>query len=277
MTDFGDNSFLKVETGTIDQAMQAETMDRLHNGQLDAVLIDGLFSKDECARIVTTLEANVSGFEKTDFPGPFQSFFYGRNLNLDAPDLTDYFAAARRFETALCAFSDHVGVDVQGRIASTLSGLDHGRPFVPAPGPSGESHFFTTFRGHHPGGYIPAHFDNEQSLRPSYVHVDACTRGSILSFVVTLAEAESGGVIELFDLCSDQAAGRIRNDDNALSRPDLGALRSQRLHVPAGGIAIVNSGRRLHRVVPVGGSRIRWTICSFMARSRDGNRTFCWG
>ena len=43
-----------------------------------------------------------------------------------------------------------------------------------------------------------------------------------------------------------------------------------------GEMMIFNSGRYLHHVTPVIGPRSRWTACSFMAQSRDGD-VICWG
>jgi hypothetical protein len=62
-----------------------------------------------------------------------------------------------------------------------------------------------------------------------------------------------------------------------LRRPDLATLRAQTIAVPQGAMIILQSGRRLHRVQPVEGVRTRWTMCSFMALSKRGDRTFCWG
>lgn len=258
--------------------LPADGFARLRSDQVDALLVRGVFDAGTCARIVAGLECNAPGFEQTEFPGPFKSFFYGRNLNLNTPDLGEYFDAAQRFEEALGRFGDEIGLDIAGRVAALMSTMDEGRAFEAAPGPRDARHFFTTFRGHKTGGYIPAHFDNEQSLRPSYRHVASATRGDILSFVVTLAEAEAGGMLEVFDLTADDADGCYLNDDAHLARrPDLGSLRSQAIRVPAGSMIILKSGRRLHRVLPVEGARTRWTMCSFMALSLAGNRTHCWG
>ena len=54
----------------------------------------------------------------------------------------------------------------------------------------GEGLFFATLRGHLDGGYIPPHFDNEQSLRPSYRHIARQARSDVFSYVLTLAAAE---------------------------------------------------------------------------------------
>lgn len=257
-------------------ALPSGALDQLRQGRFEAAVVHDVFSPEVCARMVAALETNAPGFEVTEFPGPFRSFFYGRNLNLNAPELDDYFASAARFHDDLGRFGTGIGVDIAGRITSVLSALDHGRGFAAAPGPDGNTHFFTTFRGHLPEGYIPAHFDNEQGSRPSYRHVAEATAGDILSFVLTLAEAEAGGMLELYDLLSPEAAGP-HDDDRLAQKPDLAALRSQTVRVPAGAMVIVRSGRRLHRVQPVIGNRTRWTLCSFMALSRGGDRTYCWG
>lgn len=270
------SDFLTMERHDADDPLPADAFARLRSGQLDVLRVDGVFAPDLCARMVADLETNAPGFEVTEFPGPFRSFFYGRNLNLNDPDLDDYFAAAARFDGDLHRFGAGLGVDPVARITGVLSGLDGGRAVAPAPGPDGANHFFTTFRGHRNGGYIPPHFDNEQGLRPSYRHVAAVTSGDILSFVVTLAAAEGGGVLELYDLIAEQGRG-IVNDDGLSRRPDLSTLRSQTVPVPAGSMLVVQSGRRLHRVQPVIGEKMRWTMCSFMALSRDGQRTFAWG
>ena len=49
------------------------------------------------------------------------------------------------------------------------------------------------------------------------------------------------------------------------------------IRLAPGDLVLFNSGRYLHRVVPVGGARTRWTVCSFMAEARDGQSVHCWG
>lgn len=274
----GQAEFLQIAELDANNPLPSGSFAALRAGELDGLLVHNVFAPEICARMVADLEHNAPGFEQTEFPGPFRSFFYGRNLNLNAPELDEYFDAAARFESTLARFGAEIGVDIAGRVAGVMAAMDEARPFEAAPGPDGHRHFFTTFRGHRTGGYIPAHFDNEQSLRPSYRHVASAIQGDILSFVVTLAEAEAGGMLEVFDLTATDAEGRYLNDDAHLARRhDLASLQSQAIRVPAGSMIILQSGRRLHRVQPVEGARSRWTMCSFMALSRTGDRTYCWG
>jgi hypothetical protein len=270
-----DTDFLKIWHFSKGESMPKDCVDNIIARQLDVAIIRNIFSKCECERIVDHLDLNDLGFEITEFPAPFKSIFYGRNLNLNDPDLDNYFDAALNFHRTLEALEEACDVPILNRLQKVMELLNGGRSVIGAPGPSGRSHFFTTFRKHSPGGYIPAHFDNEQRLRPSYRYISTATQGDIFSFVVTLSEAQSGGVLEIFDLVSDNAR-EMRNQDGSV-KPDLTNVKKQQIHVPAGSIAIVNSGTRLHRVVPVEGEISRWTICSFMARAQDNKSVYCWG
>lgn len=273
-----DPRFLKVEEHSAAGPFVDDLMDRLRLDRLDAVVIHDLLPETALEPLTTMLEANTPRMMRTEFPGPFRSFFYGMNLNLSEPDLKDYFASEPAFAAALAALAPPDGTAPHVRVAETLQRFDRGRAYVAAPGPKpGQRHFFTTLRGHLPGGYIPAHFDNEQADRPTYRHVAPQIASDIFSFVLTLAEAQAGGQLELFNLRSDAHSGDFRNVDGGRTEIDLETLERVALPVPAGSMVLVNSGRLLHRVTPVEGERMRWTMCSFMALEKGGERVLCWG
>ena len=161
-----------------------------------------------------------------------------------------------------------------GRI---LSALDAGRPFVAPPGPvPGQRYMFTTLRAHEEGGYIPPHFDNEQALRPSYAHLRGLVELHMTSFVLTLDRAGEGGALEVYDCRCDPEQAVPLNRDGA-SRPDVTGLEPVEFRIPPGAVIILDSGRYLHRLTPVQGTRKRWTACSFMALSRQRDAMYCWG
>jgi hypothetical protein len=134
----------------------------------------------------------------------------------------------------------------------------------------------TTFRAHDEGGYIPAHFDNEQALRPSFRHLRTTIKGGILSFVLTISRADEGGYLEVYDAKAEDLAERFKNRDD-VAKPDITKLPSITFDVPAGTLVVLRSGDRLHRVAPVIGAAQRWTACSFMAEARDGDAVYLWG
>jgi len=265
-----------IELDAADAARHADAIDRIRTGDLQAVIVNGVYAPDALAPIVSRLETNEPGFLQTWFPEKFRSWFYGRNLNLAEPSLAGYFDEAAQFERQLATLFP-AGEGIAERVAGVLAALDHGRPFVAAPGPRpGQRYMFTTLRGHQEGGYIPAHFDNEQALRPSYAHLRSLVDLHILSFVLTLQMADAGGALQIYDHRCDPAQAVPINLDGA-PKPQLDGLASASLRIPPGAMVVLDSGRFLHRVAPVEGTRKRWTACSFMALSRQRDATYCWG
>jgi hypothetical protein len=252
-------------------------IDELRGGELQAVVVHGVVSPREAATIVQRLERHDPPFLQSSFPGPFKASFYGRNVNLADPALVGYFEQARIFNAQLSTLVG-AGLPLPQRLSDVLAMLDGGRPFVAAPGPgANESYMFTTIRAHRPGGYIPAHFDNEMRLRPSYHHLSGQVEPHITSFVLTFDPAEGGGALEVFNSRCATEDARLLSDDHVRDKPDLAALSSVRFRLPPGSLIVLDSGRYLHRVTPVEGQRTRWTACSFMALARDGRAMQCWG
>ncbi|HEX4985707.1 MAG TPA: hypothetical protein VFV71_06495 [Burkholderiales bacterium] len=266
-----------LEVEADDAAGHADAFARMRAGGLQAVLVHGVYAQPLLERIVGRLERHDPPFLKTSFPGKFRSWFYGRNLNLSHPDLPGYFAEAAHFNAQLEALLPG-GDGIQARVGAILAALDGGRPFVPAPGAApGERYMFTTLRAHEEGGYIPPHFDNEQRLRRSYRHLQGIVDLHMTSFVLAFTLPEAGGALEVFDLVTAPEAARMISDDSVVDKPDVATLASVSFRVPAGSMIVLDSGRYLHRLTPVEGPRRRWTACSFMASSRRGEATYCWG
>ncbi len=271
--------FLQTLDLDADQLHQApDALARLRSGQLQAVLVHGLLPPPELADTVQRLAQHQPAFLQTWFPPAFHAWFYGRNLNLCAPDqLAHYFDEAALFNAQLAQLLPG-GADLQTRLIAVLSALHGGRPVAAAPGPQpGQAYMFTTLRAHLPQGHIPAHFDNEMRLRPSYQHLARTLQPHTLSFVLAFSQAEAGGALEVFDLRCEPGEARLLNDDDVRDKPDTGALASVAFRLPAGSMIVLDSGRYLHRLSPVQGARTRWSACSFMALDRAGHSLCCWG
>jgi hypothetical protein len=270
--------FLKVvELQASDAYMHPEAFDCIRGSDLQAIIVHNVYAADQLRTVVERLEKHEPPFLQTWFPGKFRAWFFGQNLNLADGDLESYFAEVGVFHNQLeDLFSAAQGfVD---RISGILSSLDGGRPFCAAPGPrDGERYMFTTLRAHVEGGYIPAHFDNEQALRPSFSHLRQIVEPHMMSFVLTLESAEAGGDLEVFNYRCDPSRAVLISDDRAATKPCVGNLESVKLRVPPGSMIILDSGRYLHRVLPVQGSRKRWTACSFMSMTMQKNAMYCWG
>jgi len=271
------DSFLKIER--IDAANAASVPDalpRLRSGALGALIVENVYPAAHLATLPPLLASNAPGFVVTEFPPAFHAFFYGMNLNLSDPDLVEYFAEEPGFRSRLHAF-DLGGPALEPHLTSILSALDEGRPYGAVPGPEPrQRHFFTTLRAHLEGGYIPPHFDNESAMRPSYRYISALCRPEIYSFVLCLQDAEEGGALDVYDVRSAEEAAQFRNIDGG-RRGDLSTRDKASIKLRPGEMVLMQSSRFLHGVSRVVGSRTRWTVCSFMALSKDGTRAYCWG
>jgi hypothetical protein len=260
-----------------DASDHGNAFDRLRSGALQAVVVHDVYPAQLLDTVVQRLERHDPPFLKTWFPEAFRAWFFGRNVNLSDPDLAGYFAEAALFNAQLDALLPPE-TSLRRHVAALLSALDRGRPFEAAPGPQATAQYmFTTIRAHLEGGYIPAHFDNEQALRPSYRHLASLVDAHMLSFVLAFSRAEQGGALEVFDCRREPAQAELLSDDGARNKPDTGTFASVCFRLPPGGLIVLDSGRYLHRVTPVGGKRKRWTACSFMALSRDARANYCWG
>ncbi len=270
--------FFRTMTLHADQAADhPDAIRRMRASEIDGLILRGVYSEAACARIRDRLEAGDHGLIRMGFPAAMRSFFLGLNLNLLPDDLTRYFQEVPHFHDRMRALFGADG-DLRDRVLGLLSTLDDGRPYEPAPGPApGQTHMVATLRGHMTGGFIPPHFDNEQAHRPSYRHVRAAIGGDLFSFVLAFSRADAGGALEVFDRHHGGETFRMVDGPQDASHLDLSGVPSVRFRLAPGEMILFNSGRLLHRVVPVEGPHARWTACAFMAESRSGDRVYTWG
>lgn len=266
--------FRLLEIDVADVPAHTDAFDRLRRTDLHGVLVHGVYRADELAAIGERLASHDPPFLQTSFPEEFHSWFYGRNLNLAHPDLEGYFEEAAEFNRQLGELFPE-GRGVSGYLTGLMEQMDGGRPFQAPPGfRSSQRYMITTLRCHMQGGHIPAHVDNEFALRRSYRHLRELVEPPILSIVLALAAADDGGALKIFDFRQDtagnfEASGPIEVDTRGVA--------SVSFRIPEGSAIILDSGRYLHEVTPVIGAAPRWTLCSFMALSREHEAMYCWG
>jgi len=263
--------FRTVTIAAKDATRSPDLLTQLRRDEIDGILVKEVYDRAACAAACADLAHNRHGLIRTDFPAKFAAYFYGINLNLAHPDLTEYFDEAPRFRAGLARlFAGEL--DLEHHLTALMSALDGGRPYGPAP-----RYMFTTIRAHLPGGYIPPHFDDEQAARPSYRLLLPLIRQRLFSFVLAFSKAHEGGALEIFNLHPHAPGGRIAVGDRSAPTGDLDQVERVSFRLDPGDMIIVNSGHFLHRVTPVVGGAVRWTACSFMAESQAGDRVYCWG
>ena len=269
--------FRTLTVAAADAALHSGAIRAMRAGMLEGILVTGVYSEADCARLCARLEAGEHDLARDDFPPEMGGYFLGQNLNLAHPALTTYFAEAELFQEDLAELFRHTQ-DFQGRVTGLLAALDDGRPYLPAPGPAPEqSHIITTLRAHTPGGFIPPHFDNEQAFRQSYRFVQPRIGADLFSFVLAFSRAEAGGALEVFNQEHDGRPWRMAHGADDAGQLDLSGVEKVSVRLAPGELILFNSGRYLHQVTPVTGAVTRWTACSFMAESRDGSAVYCWG
>ena len=270
-------SFFRTVTVTAMEASRLPHLTRLRRREIEGIIVKEVYGRAICEALCAELEANRHGLIRTDFPAKFAAFFYGINLNLAHPDLEDYFAEVPKFDAGLSALLPG-DQGLEPRLTHLMSDLDDAAVYTAAPGPKPGSHYmFTTIRAHLPGGYIPAHFDDEQAARPSYRHLMQLVQMKLFSFVLAFSQAEGGGALEIFDLKPERSGQRIAVAGRSAAKPDLDAVDRVSFRLDPGDMIIFSSGEHLHRVTPVTGTKTRWTACSFMAESKTAGHVYCWG
>jgi hypothetical protein len=271
-------SFFRTVTVTAAEAQQSpHLLTRLRQREIESIVVKEVYDHPTCEALCGELESGNLGLIRTDFPAKFAAFFYGINLNLTHPDLKDYFAEVPKFRAGLSRLLPGER-GLEPRLTQLMSGLDQGTSYAAAPGPdAGSSYMFTTIRAHLPGGYIPAHFDDEQAARPSYRHLMQLIQMKLFSFVLAFSKAEGGGALEIFNLKPEKEGQRIAANDRSAAKPDLDAAEKVSFRLDPGDMIIFSSGHYLHRVTPVTGTKTRWTACSFMAESKTPGQVYCWG
>ncbi|MFZ9092481.1 MAG: 2OG-Fe(II) oxygenase, partial [Planctomycetaceae bacterium] len=229
-------------------------IEQLRTGAVTGIIVRQVYDAEFMNEIVRRLDDHDPPFLKTWFPEKFKSWFYGQNLNLMESSPEAYFSSADLFHQQLqLLFPGDRGLDTH--LMNVLSRLDGKRRYLAAPGPeSDQTYMLTTFRGHGEGGYIPAHCDNEQSLRPAYMHLQTLVSSCMYSMVLLIGKPAGGGELEVFDYRVEPQHARLMNDDAVTEKPDLNKLSSCTLTLDPGDLIIVDSGRYLHRVTPVVGT-----------------------
>ena len=255
----------------------ASAISRLRQGDLHAITVRGVYHPSHMEDLTAVLESAGDSILKTYFPKAFNGWFYGQNLNLLTESMDTYFNQAALFASSLEKVFP-AGLAPELHLANVLEALDGGHQYSAAPGPEMEqSYMFATIRGHGESGYIPPHFDNEVHTRPSYQHLATLVSPRIYSMVLAIGQPDSGGALELFNCNTEDHQAQFLNIDTEGSSSDTSEFESIVLPTRPGDLLIVDSGRYLHRVIPVQGTKTRWSLCSFMAKSFDREAVYCWG
>lgn len=258
-----------------------DVLGALYERRLSALVCREVLTPTAAAALALRLEAGAleaEGVAATRFAREFEAFSYGPCLDQCEGELDGYLARVGPFEAALFAVARGVGLELEAALGALLAALAGARPLTRPRARDGRPYSLFTVRRLPVGGRIPPHAENEQLLRAPYRELGPLLDPTaVLSWYLTLARAEQGGELALYPIAFeslDRAAFRHEHSDaEALVRAAAPRLVSP----DAGDLLVFDGGRRVHEVLPVRGTRARWTLGGFVARSRDGDEVLAWG
>lgn len=258
-----------------DLAAGAGALRDLHDGVIDALVVEGLFDADAAAAMEAGLLAGKDGEWLLQDRDPrvrirmIGALISPSSVNPRGPDPEAYLAAAERSESEVAAA---VGEAWFPRLQEALTALAEvparaatavdGRPCVP-----------TTIRGLPPGGAFAPHceagylgIDVYRLLRPR-----VCLEQK-MGYFLQVAPADAGGELVLYDVRWDPEhrafEERIADVDPSIDHTIV--------PLSAGDLVLLDAGHTYHQVTEVRGDRTRWTMGGFAAFTRDGEAFEYW-
>lgn len=260
-----------------DTVHHSNALREIYDGTRGGMVVRGVYSKDEMARVVARLESSQQNFPQMLLPASQKSYFLGLCLEGGDPTLKDYLHAAARFrEETLPVFE---GMEpFESRIERLFHSVSGGRPVRLARYRDGRAYTPATIRILPQGGQLAPHCGNEMFNRPSYTHLHSIVdEYDQISYFLTLQEAEEGGGLIIYSLkWSEVGSDHILPD----GRSNVGSLLSQaewmEVRPTAGDVLMFDGGRYLHRVDWVRGHRTRWTMGGFLMFDQSSDNLLYW-
>jgi hypothetical protein len=249
----------------------SDALREIYRGERGGLVIRGVYSKEEVARVVSRLESSQKNFPLMYLPESQKSYFLGLCLEGGDPTLKDYLNAAERFRSETLPVFE--GMEAfETRIERLFRSLGGGRKVQLAQYPDGRFYTPATIRILPVGGQLAPHCGNEMYSRPSYEHLKTFVDNhDQISYFLTLQDAEEGGGLIIYSLkWSEVGPENILPDERSNVGSLLGESEWMEVRPSAGDVLVFDGGRYLHRVDWVQGSRTRWTMGGFLMFDRAG-------
>ncbi|MBK8253733.1 MAG: 2OG-Fe(II) oxygenase [Polyangiaceae bacterium] len=256
-----------------DQAGAADLYGRIFRGEINGVILERFLSAERAAELVRRLENGELAVPKRPFAREFEAYSIGPCLDQTEDHGVPYFDRVTEFNAAVRALFER---DIHAALLSLLQSIVENATLCVPKNSDGRSYGTTTLRCLPPGGLIPPHCENEQIGRSPYEHLRSLIEPAIISFYLQLAPAEQGGELAVHNMGFHELhTVEMRNRHSFVG----GALNSRErvtLTPQAGDVIVFDAGRYFHQVLPVKGTRSRWTMGGFTAYSHDHSNVFVW-
>lgn len=267
------DSFFPLARWPRTEPIKAGTLDAIHARELAGVVIEGLFDEGELSRGIAGVQRSAE-LSPHPFSPRFEAYSYGQILDHSGADRTKYHDEATRITRVV---TESFGSDFVERLGASLDALaaPHSVREPRSQGGAGYAPF--TVRSYPEGGLIPPHCELEQLGRDAYRDLlpQICT-DTLLSFLVIASAPESGGDLVVYDLAGDDPRVPDFYSDRSVVHSIRDGFTHQRIPLGTGDLLVFDGGRHFHQILPVIGSRTRWTLGGFMAPTRDRSAWFRW-
>jgi len=267
------DAFFPLARWSGNDAVPEGTLDAIHARHLAGVVIEGCFNEG-------ALRSGVAGIERSSeltphpFSPRFQAYSFGRILDHCDAELAGYHDEAALITRAV---TEGFGEAFVQQLAATLDALAAPHPVRAPRSASGAAYAPFTVRRYPEGGLIPPHCELEQLRRDAYQDLlpQICT-DTLLSFLVMVSAPEAGGDLVVYDLAQNDPRIPEFYADRRVAHSIRDGFTHKRIPLATGDLLVFDGGRHFHQILPVMGSRTRWTLGGFMAPSRDRSTWFCW-
>ncbi len=247
-----------------------DLLPRAHDGDVDLIIISGLYEPAELAPIVQRLEAGETPFPMVELPPDGAGRLFGYVLDLVGTDVEGYLEQAGPFrENCRALFSP--SADFEERMVEVVEPMATGRKLEVLRSADDRDYLAVSIRNLRPGGFIWMHCEDQKLVEPAKRRIHEVAVPHVSSFYMALAPAQTGGKLVLYDLTWDTIQERQlidgRCDPSVITR-ECAAYS----YTPRAGEMVIFGKGRVHEILPVGPGSERWTIGGFFTLSQDGER-----
>jgi hypothetical protein len=261
------------------------TLREISKGDIDMVIVQGVFDEGTMGAIAERLEHDAGGFDVTPQMTreirPEDLLNYGRGITPNgyelSTDLTNYLDAAARFR-ARCRELFRGHPDFESRMIEVFSSLSGARPVSIAQHANGRSYTPATVRYLPPGRHIPLHVGDMFVTLDVYTDLrERIETRNQLSYFLPIARPEVGGKLVVYSLEYGDPATPW-SGDKRWADPAAVEARYEKIAVDpgVGDLLVFNGGRYYHYVDTVQGRGPRLTIGGFLAFTLDDRSVYFW-
>jgi hypothetical protein len=275
-----------VDVSASDLSAVANGIEDLYNDTLDVIIVRQAFPREPLAAAGERLDRDdqTRAWARPNEKMPVEDI---QLLGTDTPatptyqaprgaSLDSYLESAKRHKTAIAGVFDQ-DFDPERAIQDTLERFSGGRPVEAAETATGERYVPFTLRRLVHGKQIGLHHDYHYPLALYSELVPRVDTGTLVSYVTTLRQPEAGGELCVYAVTpTTPDAPKMPNGFSW----DLAAVEqrfdSAKFTLDVGDFFLLASGRCLHRIAPIEGSRARVTMGGFLALDKDRRRVLYW-